>query len=208
MSLCIGLPLLLEALPVAIKEVPKSEASLFKLTESQWVAIGAIVSALVALATGALAGFTWWLAAKTSDLADETLSGIRQADEHHQQSFMPYVELDSVTITKEAWATNAWRISGDIGNAGTGPATNVLLVLARFGSQSFTDVTLRIAALAPGEWRELNEILRFNHDTLDVPFRIVVRWENVFESIGTTVVDTFGETLSVQISTPPLKNLR
>lgn len=186
-----------EALPVIVKEMPQPDQVL-RMSESGWVAIGAIVSALVAIATGLLAFYTWKLAAKTTALADETMVGIRQADEHHQQSLMPYLVVKNlqVTLDQNPGTVAIFAVSGQIINTGVGPAVDVRIIPERV--HFFENLmTLEEAPLAANGNRLIQRNVQAQmFQPSSIPHyphaRITFEYFNIFGQMGRVVFEAPG----------------
>jgi hypothetical protein len=103
------------------------------LPEAGWMAISAIVSAGVAIATVSLALYTRRLAVETRDLVKSSAAERAQVERHHQQTMMPLVLIQAACIWRTVKDRNTMVLRGTIRNVGAGSATSVLLYIRPIG---------------------------------------------------------------------------
>ncbi len=145
------------------------------------MSITGLATLCLALVTAASAGFTAWMAIKTSDLAEENKKLIAQEEKHHRERYRPYcvpltnnietiVDFNAVVgersnfqgmrpgIVIPEHAMAVWLI---IKNQGLGPALNVRFHFDDIDGRRISKDFLVAHMLPPGEYSNfLSEIPR------------------------------------------------
>ena len=114
-----------------LPKLPAPETGLFGLNEPTWIGIGTIAGTFAFLATGALAGGTWWLGYQTRDLVRSSNEERTEAERHHRESLTPLIctfglsSLVTADVGAEQQLVYSVSLTGTIANVGPGPAAEV-----------------------------------------------------------------------------------
>lgn len=173
--------LLITATHVIVDNAPQPEHGLFGWNEPTWVAVGAIVSVVVAVATLAVALVTKELAA--SDEADR-----KQAEEHHQRALSPFCVIREATSRVEG---DAPQIIFKVQNIGAGSAVrvNVQMVPVKEGlERAGIGVSHFMGPLLPSEisYEIKNGFSGWGGRNPFGAFVVRLEFENMFGSWGVT----------------------
>ena len=168
-------------------------------TDVPWVALSAVVSATVAIATFRLARFTKDLAVETRDLARASVSQFEQAEIHHRQSVSPMVKLSIECEVSHGGTLVVIDVTGQALNAGPGAATAVRGTLRVNGIDRLFEFDVA-SMINPYSDVNVREQWAIDSGTPSGGFRYGVRYVDIFGDEGWTIqLSPTGDRWDVQI---------
>jgi hypothetical protein len=152
-----------------------------------WVSISAIVSAVAAAVTCAMAIYTKSLAVETKIMSDSALEQSIQVERHHRQALSPVV-IAKLSVSSSAYGPfTIVRVKGALKNVGPGPAVRVSFVLR---PRDFRVVKAEFEAIGANDERPVDFQFQSPHHPTEygsVAYYCAVGFQDLFGQEGWTI---------------------